>query len=251
MKTYRVYYEDKPGSRDFEVEALDHRAVAQQFFSERPRSEHCRIVAESIDWLDYRDFDASEFMDEAQRARASLPPSPAGQPMNAAAGSRAEAAKGRIVKHALMKDSASKLCPFCKEQIREEAIKCRFCGEWLEPTELDSAPTLTTANSLSARRGSFTQGQETGGGGVMNKYQKILTIAALMIFSAIIVLHCYELPIYRHSFSNGHDLVTGAELFVQGWWGSTTWIPDIHMPLFALGVLYAGSMALAWTRRAQ
>ena len=43
-----------------------------------------------------------------------------------------------------MEDSAFKVCPFCKEQIRREAIKCRFCGEWLESSEPDLARKLTT-----------------------------------------------------------------------------------------------------------
>jgi hypothetical protein len=47
-----------------------------------------------------------------------------------------------------MKDSAFKLCLFCNEQIREEAVKCRFCGEWLEPTEPESARKLTTAKAV-------------------------------------------------------------------------------------------------------
>jgi hypothetical protein len=31
-----------------------------------------------------------------------------------------------------MEDGGSKICPFCKEKIRQEAVKCRFCGEWLQ-----------------------------------------------------------------------------------------------------------------------
>ncbi len=31
-----------------------------------------------------------------------------------------------------MQDGEFKICPYCRERIRETAIKCRFCGEWLQ-----------------------------------------------------------------------------------------------------------------------
>jgi hypothetical protein len=44
-----------------------------------------------------------------------------------------------------MEDDGFKQCPFCKEKIRVTAVKCRFCGEWLEQ------PTLPTSNQTVAQ----------------------------------------------------------------------------------------------------
>jgi hypothetical protein len=41
-----------------------------------------------------------------------------------------------------------KICPFCREQIRAEAVKCRFCGEWLERQLRPDPPTHPDAASL-------------------------------------------------------------------------------------------------------
>jgi hypothetical protein len=35
---------------------------------------------------------------------------------------------------------AFKICPFCKEEIRDAAVKCRYCGEWLESGDAKGMP---------------------------------------------------------------------------------------------------------------
>jgi len=54
-----------------------------------------------------------------------------------------------------MADDGFKVCPFCKEKIRKEAVKCRFCGEWLEESHPHGPTVPDKKAALGAQSGSL------------------------------------------------------------------------------------------------
>jgi len=68
-----------------------------------------------------------------------------GQPRAAAAGGCGDSEPPRLMRRQLERWQSSytmKTCPFCKEQINDEAIKCRFCHSMLLPVQVSEQKPL-------------------------------------------------------------------------------------------------------------
>ena len=92
-----------------------------------------------------------------------------------------------------MEDASFKDCPFCKERIRKEAVKCRYCGEWLEEAHEGQKSSFSPSDAKSQNIVASTQTQT----GEISRGKKLLILAGFSTCAVLLLKFTNILPLVR------------------------------------------------------